>query len=236
MVAGGAYAMVVNDLASIVVVEDDAVIRAVLEMALAAEGFKRVESCARGDDGLSTIRRWKPDLVLLDVMLPGLDGFSVCKNVRGDASLSGTRIIMLTARTQSEDIVRGLECGADDYVTKPFDRKVLMARIKAVLRRGAVVSAGVDFDGLVLNEETHTASLHGEDLKFPPGEFRILSLLASHRGRVLSRSRILDSVQGGDKFTTERTIDVQIANIRRKLGDWAEHIETIRGVGYRVKP
>lgn len=236
MVAGGAYAMVVNDLASIVVVEDDAVIRAVLEMALAAEGFKRVESCARGDDGLSTIRRRKPDLVLLDVMLPGLDGFSVCKNVRGDASLSGTRIIMLTARTQSEDIVRGLECGADDYVTKPFDRKVLMARIKAVLRRGAVVSAGVDFDGLVLNEEAHTASLHGEDLKFPPGEFRILSLLASHRGRVLSRSRILDSVQGGDKFTTERTIDVQIANIRRKLGDWAEHIETIRGVGYRVKP
>lgn len=236
MVAGGAYAMVVNDLASIVVVEDDAVIRAVLEMALAAEGFKRVESCARGDDGLSTIRRRKPDLVLLDVMLPGLDGFSVCKNVRGDASLSATRIIMLTARTQNEDIVRGLECGADDYVTKPFDRKVLMARIKAVLRRGAVVSAGVDFDGLVLNEEAHTASLHGEDLKFPPGEFRILSLLASHRGRVLSRSRILDSVQGNDKFTTERTIDVQIANIRRKLGDWAEHIETIRGVGYRVKP
>lgn len=236
VVAGGAYAMVVNDLASIVVVEDDAVIRAVLEMALAAEGFKRVESCARGDDGLSTIRLRKPDLVLLDVMLPGLDGFSVCKNVRGDASLSGTRIIMLTARTQNEDIVRGLECGADDYVTKPFDRKVLMARIKAVLRRGAVVSSGVDFDGLVLNEEAHTASLHGVDLKFPPGEFRILSLLASHRGRVLSRSRILDSVQGGDKFTTERTIDVQIANIRRKLGDWAEHIETIRGVGYRVKP
>lgn len=225
-----------NNLASIVVVEDDAVIRTVLEMALAAEGFTQVASCARGDEGLKVIRLRKPDLVLLDVMLPGLDGFSLCKSVRGDASLSDTRIIMLTARTQSEDIVRGLECGADDYVTKPFDRKVLIARIKAVLRRGGIVSASADFDGLVLNEDAHTVSLHGEYIRMPLGEFRILSLLASHRGRVLSRARILDSVQGGDRFATERTIDVQIANIRRKLGPWAEHIETIRGVGYRVKP
>ncbi len=211
-------------------------IRAVLEMALAAEGFTRVESCARGDEGLRTIRLRKPDLVLLDVMLPGLDGFSICRAVRGDSSLPDTRIIMLTARTQSEDIVRGLECGADDYVTKPFDRKILIARVKAVLRRGGIVSAGADFDGLALDEDAHSVSLDGEDLRIPLGEFRILSLLASHRGRVLSRARILDSVQGGDRFATERTIDVQIANLRRRLGRWAEHIETIRGVGYRVKP
>ena len=225
-----------DELTSIVIVEDDAVIRAVLEMALAAEGFTHVASCARGDEGLETIRRRKPDLVLLDVMLPGVDGFAICTRIRALPALSGTRVIMLTARTQNEDIVRGLQCGADDYVTKPFDRKVLMARIRAVLRRGTLVASGTDFDGLVLNEEGHTATLDGEELKLPPGEFRILSLLVAHRGRVLARARILDAVQSGDKFTTERTIDVQIANLRRKLGRWADHIETIRGVGYRVKP
>ena len=131
-----------NELASIVVVEDDAVIRAVLEMALAAEGFTKVVGCARGDEGLTAIRRRKPDLVLLDVMLPGVDGFAICRRIRETPALSGTRIVMLTARTQSEDIVRGLECGADDYVTKPFDRKVLIARIRAVLRRGTLVGGG----------------------------------------------------------------------------------------------
>ena len=227
--------MQMDRISSIAIVEDDAVIRAVLEMALAAEGFGHVTSCARGDEGLDQIRRRRPDLVLLDVMLPGLDGFTVCKRIREIPALSDTRVIMLTARTQSEDIVRGLECGADDYVTKPFDRKVLIARIHAVLRRGAIVSGAVDFDGLVLDEEGLSATLDGASLKLPPGEFRILSMLVSHRGRVLARSRILDSVQSGDRFTTERTIDVQIANLRRKLGRWAEHIETIRGVGYRVK-
>lgn len=225
-----------NSLVSIVIVEDDAVIRAVLEMALQADGFTKVSSSARGDEGLDAIRRIKPDLVLLDVMLPGLDGFSVCKRIRETPALSATRVIMLTARTQNEDIIRGLECGADDYVTKPFDRKVLLARIKAVLRRGAPVAADADFDGLVLNEDAHVARLDGEDLKLPPGEFSILSLLAANRGRVLARSRILDMVQNGDRFTTERTVDVQIANLRRKLGRWADHIETVRGVGYRVRP
>ena len=225
-----------NSLVSVMIVEDDAVIRAVLEMALAAEGFTKVSSCSRGDEGMDAIRRHRPDLVLLDVMLPGLDGFSICRRMRETAELAAARIIMLTARTQNEDIVRGLECGADDYVTKPFDRKVLIARIRAVLRRGAPVSADSDFDGLVLNEDAHSACLDGEDLKLPLGEFRILSLLASNRGRVLARSRILDMVQNGDRFTTERTVDVQIANLRRKLGRCADHIETVRGVGYRVKP
>lgn len=225
-----------DGLASIVIVEDDAVIRTVLEMALAADGFSRTVSCARGDEGLDAIRRRKPDLVLLDVMLPGVDGFTICKRIRESAALAGTRVIMLTARTQNEDVVRGLECGADDYVTKPFDRKVLLARIRAVLRRGEIIATGADFDGLVLCEEGYSATVDGVELKLPPGEFRILALLVAHRGRVLARSRILDVVQSGDRLTTERTIDVQIANLRRKLGRWAEHIETIRGIGYRVKP
>ena len=225
-----------NELATIVVVEDDAVIRSLLEMNLAAEGFTKVTGCARGDEGLETIRRRRPDLALLDVMLPGVDGFAICRRIRETPALSGTRVIMLTARTQNEDVVRGLECGADDYVTKPFDRKVLIARIRAVLRRGTLVAADAAFDGLVLSEEGHSATLNGTELKLPLGEFRILALLAAHRGRVLARSRILDAVQSGDRFTTERTIDVQIANLRRKLGRWADHIETVRGVGYRIKP
>ena len=224
-----------DEIATIVIVEDDAVIRTVLEMALAAEGFSRVTSCARGDEGMDAIKRKKPDLVLLDVMLPGLDGFAICKRIRETPALSPTRVIMLTARTQNEDIVRGLECGADDYVTKPFDRKVLIARIHAVLSRGVLVAPSADFDGLVMDDSSHTATLDGEELKLPLGEFRILAMLAAHRGSVLARSRILNAVQSGDRFTTERTIDVQIANLRRKLGRWASHIETIRGVGYRVK-
>lgn len=224
-----------DELVKILIVEDDATIRTILEMALLGAGYVHVSSCGRGDEGMEAIKLQKPDLVLLDLMLPGLDGLSICRRMREIPALATTRVIMLTARTQSEDIVRGLECGADDYVTKPFDRMVLLARIRAVLRRGDVVRTGEDFDGLRLNDEERLVSLNGKELKLTPGEIRILALLIAHRGRVLARSRILDAVQREEKSVTERTIDVQIANLRRKLGDWAEHIETIRGIGYRVK-
>jgi len=226
-----------DDLSRILVVEDDSTIRTILEMALLGAGFRHVSSAARGDDGLAAARATAPDLVLLDVMLPGLDGFTVCRRIRETRALASTRVVMLTARTQSEDIVRGLECGADDYVTKPFDRAVLLARVRAVLRRGPLAAAERDFDGLRIDEDARVASLGGEELRLAPGEFRILSLLARNRGRVLSRQRILDAVLSDDeKGVTERTVDVQIAGLRRKLGEWAGHIETIRGVGYRVKP
>lgn len=224
-----------DELVKIMIVEDDATIRTVLEMALLGAGFVHVASCGRGDEGLAEIKRQKPDLVLLDLMLPGLDGFTVCRRIRETPSLTPVRVIMLTARTQNEDIVRGLECGADDYVTKPFDRAVLLARIRAVLRRGDSVKAGAAFDGLVLDGDERSVTLDGTELKLTPGELRILALLISHRGRVLARLRILDAVQVEERAVTERTIDVQIANLRRKLGSWAEHIETIRGIGYRVK-
>ena len=224
-----------DELVKILIVEDDATIRTILEMALLGAGYVHVFSCGRGDEGMEAIKLQKPDLVLLDLMLPGLDGLSICRRMREIPALATTRVIMLTARTQSEDIVRGLECGADDYVTKPFDRAVLLARIRAVLRRGDVVRTGEDFDGLRVNDEERLVSLNGKELKLTPGEIRILALLIAHRGRVLARSRILDAVQREEKSVTERTIDVQIANLRRKLGDWAEHIETIRGIGYRVK-
>ena len=209
--------------ARILIVEDDATIRTILEMALMGAGFRHVTSCARGEEGLQEILRTKPDLVLLDVMLPGLDGFTLARRVRGTPALAATRILMLTARSENEDIVRGLEAGADDYVTKPFDRLVLLARVRAVLRRGLPETEGVDFDGLLLDEPNRLAKLNGEVLKLSAGEFDLLVRLVAHRGRILTRA------------ADERTVDVQVANLRKKLGPWAEHIETIRGVGYRVR-
>ena len=211
-----------DELAKILVVEDDSTIRTLLEMALLGAGFKEVKSAARGDEGLSEARRMKPDLVLLDLMLPGLDGFTIAKRIREAPELAATRIIMLTARTQNEDIVRGLECGADDYVTKPFDRLVLLARVRAVLRRGLPVTEGVDFDGLRIDETNVVATLRGKRLDLTAGEFKLLVKLVAHRGRVFARP------------ADERTVDVQVANLRKKLGKWSDHIETIRGVGYRI--
>lgn len=222
-------------LSRIAVVEDDSAIRTILGMALAGAGYLHVQSYARGDEALAGIKLHKPDLVLLDLMLPGMDGITLAKAVRADPTLSDTRIIMLTARTQEEDIVAGLDAGADDYVTKPFDRKVLLARIRAVLRRGIAGGASEGFDGLVIDQRAHSATLDGVELKLPRGEYKILSLLAANKGRVLSRQRILDAVLSDDlKSVTERTVDVQIATLRRKLGRWESHVETIRGVGYRV--
>ena len=211
-----------EELAKILVVEDDPTIRTLLEMALLGAGFKEVKSAARGDEGLSEARRMKPDLVLLDLMLPGLDGFTIAKRIREAPELAATRIIMLTARTQNEDIVRGLECGADDYVTKPFDRLVLLARVRAVLRRGLPVTEGIDLDGLKVDETNVVATLRGKRLELTAGEFKLLVKLVAHRGRVFARP------------ANERTIDVQVANLRKKLGKWGDHIETIRGVGYRI--
>ena len=211
-----------GELAKIRIVEDDATIRALLEMALLGAGYSDVASSARGDEGLEMIRREKPDLVLLDVMLPGLDGFSIARRVRESSELVATRIVMLTARTAPEDIVRGLDSGADDYVTKPFDRKVLLARVKAVLRRGLPVTEGVDFDGLRIDEPSRVATLRGKALDLTPGEFALLVRLVAHRGRVFVRP------------PDERTVDVQVAKLRQKLGKWADHIETVRGVGYRI--
>ena len=182
--------------ARILIIEDDATIRAILEMALLGAGYADVASSARGDEGLDLARRTKPDLVLLDLMLPGLDGFTVATRIRETPALAATRIVMLTARTANEDIVRGLGCGADDYVTKPFDRQVLLARVRAVLRRGLPVTEGMDFDGLRVDETNVVATLRGRRLDLTPGEFKLLVRLVAHRGRVFARP--LD----------ERTVDV----------------------------
>ena len=161
----------------------------------------------------------------------------MCRRIRETPALADTRIIMLTALGDEQNIVRGLEDGADDYVAKPFSRPVLLARIRAVLRRQDPLSGGRTLDGLALDEADFAARLNGETLSLTRTEFHVLALLVSRPGRVYTRQQIIDATQGEEKSVTERTVDVQLVGLRRKLGDWAAaHIETIRGVGYRVKP
>ena len=222
---------------TIVIIEDDAAIRSVLRVLLRGAVYTLIKEAERGDDGLKLVRELRPSLVLLDLMLPGLDGFTVCRRIRETKEIASTPVIMLTARSEEGDVVRGLECGADDYVTKPFSRQVLLARIRAVLRRPeSVKESDPDFDGLVLNSDSRSVTLNGKTLSLTGSEYRVLSLLLSRPERVYTRAQIIDLTQNAGKDVTDRAVDVQVVGLRRKLGAWADHIETIRGAGYRFRP
>jgi len=221
---------------TIAIVEDDAAIRAVLKVALKSAGYSLVREAERGDEGLRLVRERQPSLVLLDVMMPGLDGFEVLKRLRDGKDTASVPVILLTAKGEEADVVRGLELGADDYVTKPFSRPVLLARIRAVLRRPEEIQAKArPIDGLVFDAASHAVTLNGTALDLTGSEYRLLQLLLSRPGRVYSRSQILAWASEEERDVTERAIDVQMVGLRRKLGEWAKHVETIRGVGYRVE-
>src|SRR5574344_3157961 len=220
----------------ILVVEDDPSIRRVIVLALKSGGYADVQEVESGDVAVEVAFEKRPDLVLLDLMLPGLDGLDVCRQLRSNPETSAVAIVMLTARGSERDIVAGLDAGANDYVTKPFSKEVLLARIRAALRKDGNSSGGsISLDGLPLDDTTHVVECGGEDLKLTLTEYRILELLLRNRGRAFERSRIIDRISDGEKIVTDRTIDVQMVGLRRKLGDWASHIETIRGVGYRLE-
>ena len=220
----------------ILAIEDDAAIRTVLRVTLKGAGFTDVRTAARGDEGLRKARAERPDLVLLDLMLPGMDGFAVCRAIRADPDIARTPVVMLTARGEERDIVKGLELGVDDYITKPFSPPVLVARLRAVLRRGgsAATDARTELDGLVLDAAAHRVTLDGADVALTPGEYGVLALLLAHAERVYTRGQIIDTVHGNGKAVTDRAVDVQLVGLRRKLGAWARHIEAVRGVGYRL--
>ena len=224
-----------DDPAKILIVEDDPIIRTVLEMSLHGAGFRHFESVGRGDDAVRQPASSRPDLVLLDLMLPGLDGLSVARRLRENPDLADTRIIMVTAKTEEHDIVRGLEAGADDYIPKPFSREILLARVRAVLRRSGNERHAAAA-GLTLDPDSRSITVNGENLRLSPTEFTILELLVRNRGRVLTRARMIDAIAGEEKAITERNVDVQLVGLRRKLGDWGAKIETVRGVGYRIAP
>ena len=221
----------------IVIIEDDPGIRTVLRLALKGAGFTDLLEAERGDEGLALVRREQPALVLLDLMLPGLDGLSVCREIRLCEAVAATPIIILTAKTTEGDVVSGLETGADDYVTKPFSKAILIARVKAALRRPATLQMPIrTFGTFVLDRTTRTVTLAGEPLTLTRSEFDLLEILTAHPNRVYNRPQIIANVQGDDKAVTDRTVDTLMVGLRRKLGEWAFHIETIRGVGYRFTP
>ena len=221
----------------ILIVEDDEAIRDVVRYALESNGFKKVLTAADGEEGLRLALRERPALILLDLMLPKTDGLEVCRRLKRDEAVRDVPVIMLTAKSEESDIVLGLELGAVDYITKPFSTKVLVARVRAHLRQAADQENSTEIRraGLTLNTAEHTARLNGDVLELTFTEYGILQLLASRPGRVYTRDQIVSRVKGDDYPVTDRAIDVQMVNLRRKLGAWAVNIETVRGVGYRMK-
>jgi len=223
---------------SILVVEDEGEIQELVCYNLDKEGY-RLFRASTGEEGLRRARAELPDLIVLDLMLPGMDGLEVCRQLKRDAKTEALRIIMLTAKGEEADIVSGLEMGADDYVTKPFSPRVLVARVRAVLRRtleeGPDDEATINVHNLVIHPGRHAVLIDGEPANLTPTEFRVLHVLARRPGWVFTRFQIASAVHGDEHVVTDRAVDVQIVGLRRKLGAAGEYIETVRSVGYRFK-
>lgn len=223
---------------SILIVEDVEEIQELVRYNLAKEGY-RVACAADGEEGLRIAASQLPDLVMLDLMLPGIDGLEVCKALKKDPSTQNIRVIILTAKGEEADIVSGLELGADDYITKPFSPRVLVARIRAVLRRTAAEpdeeTSTIRIHDMVLHLGRHEVLIDGNPVPLTSTEFRVLHVLTRRPGWVLTRGQISDAIHGTGYPVTDRSIDVQIVALRRKLHHAGRYIETVRGVGYRFK-
>ena len=225
---------------TILLVEDERDIQELLKFSLEREDFE-VEAVGTGEDALRYLKTNVPSLLLLDLMLPGIDGLEVCRRVKAQHETREIPIIMLTAKDSEADIVTGLEMGATDYVCKPFSPRVLMARVHAILRRpvvpppngtaGPVIAVGP----LTVDPGRHKVEIKGKEIPLTFTEFRILHLLAESPGRAFSRQQIVDQVRGESYAVTERIVDVQMVSLRKKLGSLGDWIETVRGVGYRFK-
>ncbi len=221
----------------ILIVDDEPPIRELVRLALESAGYTALYEADDGDRALTLAQKIQPDLILLDLMLPEVDGLTVCRKLKAVPETMHIPIIMLTAKSEESDVVLGLEMGANDYVTKPFSRKILIARVRAQLRTVTEDAAANEIRraGLVINEELHMVKLDGETIELTRSEFAILQLLAAHPGRVYTRNQIILRIKGEDYPVTERAVDVQMVNLRRKLHGWgAENIETVRGIGYRL--
>ena len=222
--------------ARILIVEDEPQINRLIELVLISAGYYKIQKAFDGLKALEIIKTDKPDLVLLDVMIPELDGFNLCKRIKNDASLKSIQVIMLTARKMEEDILKGFENGAIDYISKPFSNKILLARIKAHIENSGINYSNKVYKNIVLDNLKKTVKIDEKFVDLTNFEFKILETLMSNIGIVFSRSQLLQYLRGDDGFEiSERAIDVQIVNLRRKLGDFGENIETVRGVGYKLK-
>lgn len=221
----------------ILVVDDEEDILEFVRYNLAKEGYQII-CIESGEDCVKTAREKLPDLIILDIMLPGIDGLDVCKILRGDSKTQHIPIIMLTAKGDEADIITGLELGADDYIVKPFSPRVLNARVKALLRRVSQVNKDekvIKRHNLVINPGRREVLVDGKAVDLTFSEFEILHFLSKRPGWVFTRNQLVNNIKGGDYSVTERTIDVQIVGLRKKLGSAGKYIETVRGVGYRFR-
>ncbi len=223
----------------IIVVEDDVSINELIRYNLEREGFA-AEGVFNGSDAVRLIEQKSPQLVLLDIMLPGLDGFEVCRRLKEGAKTRNVPVVMITARGSEADIIRGLQLGADDYVIKPFSPKVLVARVRAVLRRDSAAAKVWTGDvrnvgEFAMNTIKHKASFRGKALDVTALEFAILEFLSRSPGRVYTREQLLENVWEEGRFIVDRAVDVHVRNLRKKLEAGADYIETVRGVGYRFR-
>ncbi len=245
---GGSGLSPTRDKPLVLIVDDEHDLVELITMNLQRNGFDTIEA-GNGDDALEMTRKHRPDLVLLDLMLPGLDGTEVARRLRSEPQTKQVPIVMLTAKTEETDIVVGLTIGADDYVAKPFSPKVLMARVKAVLRRRGMSTPAsgstklsaptgpglLEAGPLLMDLDKHEVRVGSETVKLTLTEFKLLKGLVEAGGRVLSRDRLMDKAMGADVFVTDRAIDVHVTAIRKKLGSYSWLVHTVRGVGYRLQ-
>lgn len=223
----------------VLVVEDEEDILALLQFNLIKTGYE-VTCAADGEEGLRKIKEKQPDLILLDLMLPGIGGLDICRKLRSEEQTAKLPIIMLTARGEEADVVQGLELGADDYMTKPFSVKILLARLQTVLRRHSEGEGADNNEEIVCGElkihlGRNLVKVAGDLVELTYTEFRVLVALANRPGWVFTRYQIVNAVRGEDYAVTDRAVDVQIAGLRKKLGVCGSYIETVRGVGYRFR-
>jgi len=222
----------------VLVVDDEEDILELIRYNLSRDGY-RVISVRTGDEGLKMAKQEKPDLVLLDFMLPGLSGLEVLRGLRNDPSTTHIPIVIVSAKGEDTDMVTGLELGADDYIAKPFTPRVLLARIRAVLRRNKIEEADersiLQVHDMTINPSRHEVLLVGKPTVLTATEFRLLHFLARRPGWVFTRDQIINAIKGEDYPVTERSVDVQVVGLRKKLGEFGDLIETVRGIGYRMK-
>jgi two-component system phosphate regulon response regulator PhoB len=223
--------------AKILLIEDDPAIAEIVAYNLRQADYD-VQICHDGRLGLEQARRELPDLIVLDVMLPSLDGLEVCRQLRADPRTKHVLVLILSAKSEESDQVVGFAVNADDYVTKPFSVKVLMERVRALLRRRETAAASGDVircEAVVIDRLRHVVTLDGHELDLTPTEFALLDALLRHPGRAFRRSDLIDAAMGDDTIVLERTIDVHIRSLRKKLGPHADLIQTVRGIGYRCR-
>lgn len=222
--------------AKILIVEDEPQINRLIELVLQSDGYYKIRKAYDGKEALSIIESDKPDLILLDVMIPEINGFELCKRIKEDENLKSIQVIMLTAKKMEEDILQGFQNGAIDYIPKPFSNKILLARIKAHLANTDFNINSKIYKNIFLDNNKMTVTVNDKLIELTKFEFKILEMLMSNVGIVFSRSQILSYLRGDGGFdVSERAVDMQIVNLRRKLDEFGTYIETVRGIGYKLK-